>query len=82
MSCIGEPGEIVSTFHALYSDKATPLLYRAYFAYGVTPHQVIEQARRPEYTKLRLYAAMDVLSAYCNRDAPPLVGDLLPCKIK
>lgn len=82
MSSIGEPGEIVSTFHALHSDEATPLLRRAYDAYGAIPRWVIEHARRPDFTKPALYAAMDVLTACCNRDASPLVGVLVPSKTK
>lgn len=80
MSSIGEPGEIVSMFHALHSDETTPLLRRAYDAYGTIPRWVIEHARRPEHTKPAIYAAMDVLSACCNRDASPLVGVLVPSK--
>ncbi|WP_239952713.1 DUF6246 family protein [Pantoea sp. Z09] len=82
MSSIGEPGEIVSTFHALHSDAAKPLLRRAYDAYGAIPHWVIDHARRPEFTKPAIYAAMDVLTACCNRDASPLVGVLVPSKTK
>ncbi len=82
MSSIGEPGEIVSTFHALHSDETTPLLRRAFDAYGAIPHWVLEHAKRPEFTKPALYAAMDVLSACCNRDASPLVGVLVPSKTK
>lgn len=82
MSSIGEPGEIVSTFHALHSDEAKPLLRRAYDAYGAIPHWVLEHAKRPELTKPALYAAIDVLSACCNRDASTLVGVLVPSKAK
>ena len=63
MSSIGEPGEIVSTFHALHSNEATTLLRRAYDAYGAIPHWVTEYAKRPEFTKPAIYAAMDVLTA-------------------
>lgn len=80
MSSIGEPGEIVSIFYALHSDETTPLLRRAFDAYGSIPHWVLEHAKRPEFTKPALYAAMDVLSACCNRDASPLVGVLVPSK--
>lgn len=82
MSSIGEPGEIVSTFHALHCDEATPLLRRAYDAYGAIPHWVIEHARRPEFTQPALYAAMDVLTACCNRDASLPVSVLVPSKTK
>lgn len=82
MSSIGEPGEIVLTFHALYSDEATPLLRRAYDAYGAIPYWVIGHARRPEFTKPALYAAINVLSACCNRNASPLVGVLVLSKTK
>lgn len=82
MSSIGEPGEIVSTFHALHSDETTPLLRRAFDAYGAIPNWVIEHAKRPEFTKPALYAAIDVLSACCNRDASPLVGVLVPSRTK
>ena len=82
MSSIGEPGEIVSTFHALHSDEVTPLLRRAYDAYSTIPDWVLKHAKRPELTKPALYVAMDVLTACCNHDVSPLVGVLVPSKIK
>lgn len=82
MSSIGEPGEIVSTFHALHSDEVTPLLRRAYDAYSTIPDWVLKHAKRPELTRPALYVAMDVLTACCNHDVSPLVGVLVPSKIK
>jgi len=82
MSSIGEPDEIVSTFHALHSDQTTPLLRKAYDAYGTIPQWVIKHAKRPEFTRPALYAAMDVLTACCLQDASPLVGVLVASKSK
>lgn len=58
------------------------MLRGAYDAYGLIPYWVIEHVRRREFTKLGLYATMDLLSAYYHRDNSPLVGILVPSKIK
>lgn len=80
MMRIGDPQEIVQTFHHLHYDELTELMTRAIGAYGRVPHWLMKHVARPQFSKQIIYSAVSVLSACCDKDICALVGELRPGK--
>ncbi|AXF76051.1 DUF6246 family protein [Erwinia tracheiphila] len=80
MSRIGEPQEIVQAFYHLHNDKITPMVAGAVAAYGYVPKWMGDYIATPHFSKQAFYAAMSVLSACCEEDVTPLIGELRPGK--
>jgi hypothetical protein len=78
MTKIGEPSEIVKTFYDLHNDEATPLLQRAINAYGEIPPWLIQYINGHQLSRPAVMAAMSVLTACCDKDLTPLIGEIVP----
>lgn len=78
MARIGEPQEIVQTFYDLCHDEVTPLLQRAFDAYGWIPDWLARYVSGMRLTKKALMAAHTVLTACCDEDTGYLVGWMKP----
>lgn len=75
---IGDPQEIVQTFYDLHNDELNALMLRAVDAYGYVPQWLVRHVARPQFSKTAVYAATRVLTACCDDDITPLVGELRP----
>lgn len=80
MARIGEPVDIVRSFYDLYNDAVTPLLQRAMDAYGSIPEWLYQYANGHQIAKPAMMAAISVISACCEKDVTPLVGEIIPGK--
>lgn len=80
MASIGTPEEIVTTFHELHNDELRQLFERASEAYSTVPAWLRKYVARPQFSKPVIYAAMRVLTACCDEDITPLIGELVPGK--
>lgn len=78
MSRVGEPQEIVKAFYELHNDEVTPLLQRALRTYGKIPGWLVDHVSRKQIMKPAIMAAMSVLTACCDRDPAPLIGEIIP----
>lgn len=80
MTRIGEPDEIVRAFYDLHNDAVTPLFQRAMDAYGTIPAWLYKYANSHQISKPAIMAAISVITACCDKDATPLVGEIIPGK--
>jgi len=80
MTRIGEPKEIVQAFYHLHNDEFTVLVTKAVEAYGCAPKWLMDYIARPQFSKQAVYAAMSVLTACCDDDVTPLIGEVIPGK--
>lgn len=80
MTRIGEPADIVRTFYDLHNDEVTPLFRRAVEAYGVIPTWLHQYVNSHQVSKPAMMAAISVITACCDKDATPLVGEIIPGK--
>lgn len=80
MTRIGEPGEIVQAFYDLHHDEVSGLLQSALEVYGLIPGWLIQHIKSTSYGRKAMLAAMTVLSACCNRDVEPLIGEIRPAR--
>lgn len=78
MTRIGDPSEIVRAFYDLHNDEVTPLLQRAMQAYGVIPPWLYQYVNSNQISKPAMMAAIDVITACCDKDATKLVGEIIP----
>ncbi|ABU78265.1 hypothetical protein VEL88_002959 [Cronobacter sakazakii] len=76
MTRIGEPKEIVQAFYDLHHDEVSDLIRSAIDAYGAVPGWLVQHIRTTSYGRKALIAAMTVISACCNDDVTPLIGEL------
>ncbi len=82
MTRIGEPREIVQAFYDLHHDEVNEVIKSAVFAYGFLPQWLVEHLKHSIYGRKALMAAVDVLSACCDRDITALIGEFRPAKAK
>lgn len=80
MTKIGEPEEIVQAYYDLHNDNVTPLLKRAYEAYGCIPAWLYQHISQTKMNMSAMVAAMAVIRACCDQDPTPLIGEVLPGK--
>nr|WP_154325032.1 DUF6246 family protein [Pantoea sp. 201603H] len=80
MMRIGEPEHIVQDFYHLHNDELSVLINQAISIYGRVPQWLINYISRPQFSKHAVYAAMSVLSACCDDDITPLIGEIIPGK--
>lgn len=80
MTRIGEPREIVQAFYDLHHDEVSGVLQSALEAYGLIPVWLIQHIKTTSYGRKAMMAAMTVLSACCDRDVTPLIGEIRPAK--
>ena len=77
---IGSREEIVRAFYDLHNDEVTPLFQRAMEAYGAIPAWLYRYANGHQLSKPAIMAAISVITACCDKDATPLVGEIIPGK--
>lgn len=77
---IGSPEEIVRAFYDLHNDEVTPLFQRAMEAYGAIPAWLYRYVNSHQLSKPAIMAAIAVITACCDKDAAPLVGEIIPGK--
>ena len=80
MTRIGEPKEIVQAFYDLHHEEVSSLLQSALEAYGAIPDWLIKHIKTTSYGRKALMSAMTVISACCERDVTPLIGEIRPAK--
>ncbi|WP_299996824.1 DUF6246 family protein [uncultured Cedecea sp.] len=80
MARIGSPEEIVRAFYDINHDSVTPLLSRAYEAYGSIPAWLIEHVNKPQFAVKAISAAISVIQACCEDDCSELTGELVPSR--
>ncbi|EJD6421819.1 hypothetical protein M0K99_RS20160 [Citrobacter freundii] len=80
MTRIGEPREIVQAFYDLHHEEVSSLLKSALEAYGAIPAWLIQHIKTTSYGRKALMSAMTVISACCERDVTPLIGEIRPAK--
>lgn len=80
MTRIGDPREIVQAFYDLHHDEVSGVLQSALDAYGVIPDWLIQHIKSTSYGRKAMMATMTVLTACCDRDVTPLIGEIRPAK--
>ena len=80
MTRIGRPEEIVQAFYDINHDTVTPLLSRAYEAYGSIPAWLIEHVNKTEFAAKAISAAINILQACCDDDCSELTGEMMPSR--
>ncbi|MDI9768235.1 DUF6246 family protein [Pantoea dispersa] len=80
MMRIGDPQEIVQAFYDLHNDEQSSLVRRSVAVFGGIPAWLASYLSRPQSCKQAVYAAMNVLSACCDKDISLLIGELRPGK--
>lgn len=80
MTRIGNPEEIVRVFYDINHDSVTPLLSRAYEAYGSIPAWLIEHVNKTEFAVKAISAEISVIQACCEDDCSELTGELFPSR--
>ncbi|WP_436879556.1 DUF6246 family protein [Escherichia coli] len=80
MTRIGDPSEIVAAFYDLHHDEVSALIQSAYQAFGLVPSWLIEHIKSSSYGRKALMGAMDVMTACCDEDVTPLIGEMRQAK--
>ena len=80
MTRIGDPSEIVAAFYDLHHDEVAALIHSAHQAFGMIPSWLIEHIKSSSYGRKALMAAMEVMTACCDEDVTPLIGEMRQAK--
>lgn len=80
MTRIGDPSEIVAAFYDLHHDEVAALVQSAQQAFGLIPSWLIEHIKSNSYGRKALMSAMDVMTACCDEDVTPLIGEMRQAK--
>jgi hypothetical protein len=80
MTRIGSPAEVVQAFYDLNHDAVSPLLARAYEAYGSVPAWLMEYVSKPGFADKTIGAAINILQACCEDDCAALTGAMVPSR--
>lgn len=80
MTRIGDPSEIVAAFYDLHHDEVAALVQSAQQAFGLIPFWLIEHIKSSSYGRKALMSAIDVMTACCDEDVTPLIGEMRQAK--
>ncbi|MDV5356542.1 DUF6246 family protein [Enterobacter asburiae] len=80
MTRIGDPSEIVAAFYDLHHDEVAALVQSAQQAFGLIFSWLIEHIKSSSYGRKALMSAMDVMTACCDEDVTPLIGEMRQAK--